>query len=75
MAMTLKGTLVGTVLFVALAIAYTVLQMKIAQRGQPAVVGIDIRTLASWTIQDPMFWVVLVVCCAAGSVLVRYWQR
>ena len=77
--LTVRGSLLGLLIFVMLDVVYIFFRYRIIQSaapaGPPGSFGIDVGALAQWTIGDPMFWVVLIVCCSAGSFLVRYWQR
>ena len=73
--MTLKGTLLGIVLLFVLTIVYAKLTRFPVGPQTPVQgpVSYDlhtmIRTLRGYTVEDPMWWVVFVVCARAGTVL------
>ncbi|MGH9701137.1 MAG: hypothetical protein ACRD5R_06660 [Candidatus Acidiferrales bacterium] len=79
MLITIRGVALGTVMFLAVVAVIGYLRVRhITQAAHLApgqTVGIDIRVIAAWTIQNPMFWITFIVMVAIGSGIVSYWKR
>jgi hypothetical protein len=75
MFLSLKGSLLGFVIFLVGTIPYIMLRMYLVARtiARPAgtSVGISTSVFKLWTYQNAFWWISLVLICAAMSMLLR----
>ena len=73
--LTLKGAFFGTILFAFVAVCYVALRMKMLSDAAPhpadTQVGTDLSIIKLWTLQDPMFWVMLIACITLCSPMLQ----
>jgi hypothetical protein len=71
----LKGVICGTVLFAFAELAYLFFQFKRLSDSIPrppgTQVGIDIGSILSVVVRNPMFWIVFVACITLSSFFFR----